>query len=90
MTQMELPMKIQSDHYQHMRDEIARIAHTAPDVKSAIAKDRFVRDAAKSFRWRMCYAAGLSGWICDNIYPYAHDAHIDTALRSIVAELGVA
>lgn len=29
------------------------------------------------------YAAGLSGWICDNLYPYLNDDHIKTALRKI-------
>lgn len=45
------------------------------------------KDTAKRHRWDLCYAARLSPWICANIYSYADDTHIDTALRSIVSEL---
>lgn len=41
----------------------------------------------KRYRWDLCYHAGLTPWICDTIYPYANDTHIDTALRAIVAPL---
>ena len=37
-------------------------------------------------RWDALYASGLSQWICDNIYSYANDDHIETALKRIAQE----
>jgi hypothetical protein len=36
------------------------------------------------FCWDLLWSAKLSPWICNNIYPYANDEHIDTLLRQIV------
>jgi hypothetical protein len=32
-------------------------------------------------------AAGLTQWLCDTIYPYANDDHIQTALNRLVKPL---
>ena len=43
-------------------------------------------DPTKRHRWDALYAAGAGEWIND-VYKYANDDHIDTALRAIVKEL---
>lgn len=81
-------MKITLHHYAHMRSAIAAIpADTIAAIKSHIASDPRVKDAAKRLRWDLSYAAGLTSYICDHVYAYADDAHVDTALRAIVREL---
>jgi len=35
------------------------------------------------FNFDIMYMAGLTKWICDNLYPYANDDHIATALKRI-------
>lgn len=42
-----------------------------------------VKDLQKRFCFDLLYACKLSAWICDNIYPYACDIHIYTALKAI-------
>ena len=71
-------MKITMPHYNHL----ARSIQPAIDATPLQAyRDAGLSD--KRYRWDMTYKAGLSGWICDELYPYLNDDHIDTALRSI-------
>lgn len=42
----------------------------------------------KRLRWDLLWLSVTSAWICANIYKYAADPHIDTALKKIVKELG--
>ena len=42
----------------------------------------------KRFRWQWLYETKIDGqrcsaWICDHLYSYLNDDHIDTALRRI-------
>ncbi len=39
------------------------------------------------YRWDLTYAAGCTTFICNVLYEYMNDVHIDTALRSIVEPL---
>jgi hypothetical protein len=41
----------------------------------------------KRLRWDFLYTTPGSQWVSDNLYPYLDDTHIDTALKSIVAEI---
>ena len=41
----------------------------------------------KRLRWDLLWLSVTSAWICANIYKYAADPHIDTALKQIVKEL---
>jgi hypothetical protein len=80
-------MKIKLEHYAHMKDAINAIAPRMSDMRVRIASDPRVKDAAKRLRWDCAYAAGLSGYMCDTIYKYADDNHIDTALRMIMKDM---
>jgi hypothetical protein len=82
-------MKMKPEHFAHMK-----LAMTSPLIdidamRGVIAADRKVKDADKRLRWDMLYAAGLGRWICDNLYSYMDDTHIDTALRTIMKDMHV-
>ncbi len=82
-------MKILPEHYRHMRDTIQASA-TAEQVKqhrAFIVAEGKAKNVDKRLRWDLHYRAKLSQYVCDNVYPYADDSHVDTALRHIVAEL---
>jgi hypothetical protein len=84
-------MKIHNDHYAYMRDVIGAIPRPRFEViKANVKSDKRVQDQAKRLRWDLLYSAGLTKWICDNLYSYADDSHIDTALRAIVSSLNLA
>jgi hypothetical protein len=81
-------MKIKTEHYKEMLDVLSKVdKDAARKHKKELKKDARVKDIEKRFRWDLLYAAKLSPWICDNLYPYLNDSHIDTALKSIVNEL---
>ena len=72
-------MKIKREHFDHLKSEMLKNskAHLLqPYLKAGLSEKRW--------RWDWLYSTpGLSKWICDNIYPYANDDHLDTALRKI-------
>lgn len=82
-------MKIKPEHYEYMRAAIRKIA-TPEKIRmhrAVIVGEGKAQDVEKRLRWDLSYDAGLTPWICENIYSYADDDHIDTALRSIMREL---
>ena len=81
-------MKIKDAHLQHMQQAIANLDRVKVlQHKEALKNDPRVKDLNKRLRWDLSYAAKLTPWICDNLYSYLDDSHVDTALRSIVREL---
>ena len=69
-------MKIKAEHYEYLKEHILKAEN----------KITFRNDCLLSpmrYRWDLLHAAGLTKWICDNLYPYLNDDHIDTALRKI-------
>lgn len=83
-------MKIRPEHYQHILTEMRQaIATIGKDAINAhiVAISGKPHDFDKRLRWDLCYAAKLNPWICKEIYPYASDEHLDTALRSVIREL---
>lgn len=88
-------MKIKPEHYNHMLAAIRTLTESKPEVVKAhvdsirSGSDPRVKDAEKRIRWDLSHASGLTPYICANIYQYANDNHVDTALRSIVRELAI-
>jgi hypothetical protein len=86
-------MKIKPGHYEYMRDTITTFVkenrHELDLHKLALANNPQVKDVGKRLRWDIAYAAGLSQYICDNMYPYANDEHVDTVLRNIMKEVAL-
>lgn len=85
-------MKIRKEHFEHIRKQIHDHLRAKPDIPENYRNGNFYRaerckDVDKRFRWDMLYAAVSSAWICENLYPYLNDDHIDTALRNIVPNL---
>ena len=76
-------MKIKPEHLEHMRSAIRPIIDSQPEI---LTKYREAGLTDKRFRWDALWAAKISPWISENLYPYCNDEHIDTALRNIVPE----
>jgi hypothetical protein len=75
-------MKMQSAHFDHIAEQIAAL--DTPALRAAY------RDAGlslKRYQWDVTWKAGLSAYICNTLYPYLNDDHIQTALNRIVSEL---
>jgi len=84
-------VKIRQEHIEHMRRAIGRVwdKHDQELVMADYESGNFPRsDNVKDLQKRFCFdvmrAAGLVPWICDNIYNYANDDQLYTALKSIL------
>lgn len=85
-------MKILPDHFEYMQTKISAYLSERPDMIEDYHNGNFPRadrckDLNMRFRWDVCYFAVGSKWICDNLYSYMDDNHIDTSLRRIVPAL---
>lgn len=79
-------MKMKPEHYFHVRNCFEQSAHWIPMIRESIANENKAKDHAKRLRWDMLYCAIGSRWICDNLYSYLDDSHIDSALRAIMRQ----
>jgi hypothetical protein len=70
-------MKLLPDHYK----KINQALNDLHDLDQLAAKYKEAGLSEKRFRWDALWQTRLSNWLCDNVYPYANDDHIDTALR---------
>lgn len=75
-------MKIKPEHIEHIR--AALVPYDTDFYRSRYAAAGL---STTRFQWDAVRAAGLVPWICDTLYPYANDTHIQTALNRIVKPL---
>ena len=81
-------MKITSKHYSIMKKAIVKIwTQEKNDCHyKFIINEGKAKDINKRLRWDWLYYAKLNQFICDEIYLYANNDHIDTALKRIIKE----
>lgn len=78
-------MKMQLNHYDYIKDAMAGFTPAMlNDYREQLKAQGKAKDIEKRLRWDMLYNSVSSVWICDNLYPYLDDTHIDTALKAIV------
>lgn len=82
-------MKIKPEHYNYMRQKTIGYISRNP---GAIAEHRaklapYSGDIEKRIRWDVLRVACGMEWVCETLYPYANDTHIETALRTLQKEL---
>lgn len=80
-------MKIKPEHV-----EVLRTAVTKFDTAFHRSRYRAAGLSDKRYRWDILYHAQRQGalpphFICDTLYPYANDDHIDTVLRRLAPTL---
>jgi hypothetical protein len=76
-------MKIKVEHMAHMRSAIELALKAHPEARDQYKEAGL---SAKRFRWDALNKAGLTPWLCSDVYSYANDSHIDTALRAILGD----
>lgn len=73
-------MKIKTADYNYMELKIKAVLENHPNAYQGY-KDAGLSD--KRYRWDLVRYAGLMPYICDVLYKYLNDTHIDTALKNI-------
>jgi O-methyltransferase involved in polyketide biosynthesis len=77
--------KIKPEHLAFMSERLATVKDKLPAHREALKGDPRVKDIEKRLRWDALSASIPVAWICDNLYPYVTDEHIDNALKNILA-----
>lgn len=72
-------IKMKPEHVAHIRAAIGK-------WDTAYHRDRYAAAGLSTtrYQWDLVRAAGLMPWICDTLYPYLNDTHIQTALNRLV------
>jgi hypothetical protein len=75
-------MKLKPEHYNHILTEFNNLGKEALLAMYETAyNDNRVKDIITRASFDALYAAKLSPWVCDNLYSYCDDTHIETAVR---------
>ena len=69
-------MKMKLQYYDFIKSEMKKNESKIPYRYDCLLSDM-------RYRWDLLHISVPSKWICDNLYPYLNDDHIDTALRKI-------
>ena len=75
-------MKMQSAHFDHLAEKIAEL--DSPYLRGVY---RNAGLSLKRYQWDVTYQAGLTAYICETLYSYLDDNHIQTALNRIIPAL---
>ena len=77
-------MKMTKEHFDHMEKTITE-RHNELKTSKPVQYAEYINSghSSKRMRWDMLYGAGLTRFVCDTLYTYLDDDHIDTALRNI-------
>ena len=74
-------MKIKPEHYAKIANDCAAVIAAHP---TALQEYKNAGLSATRYRWDVARKAGLIRFFCDEVYKYANDTHIDTALRNAI------
>ena len=84
-------MRIKPEHYNQIKTAIASIDRNKIKTHAeAVKESGKFKDFGMRMRWDCLHSTGIfKDDFMQSVYSYAHDEHIDTALRNIVAELNI-
>ena len=84
-------MKIRKEDYQVLKKAMEK---TLKDNNTTIEKvlkhyvdNNIGKDHKKRAIWDIVHASNLTRFICDNLYKYCYDSHIETAIYKIANEI---
>lgn len=75
-------MKMTAEHFEKLKQIVSE--RDTPEARAFYISQGY---SDKRYRWDLAYLAGSIKFICDELYKYLDDEHIDTALRQIVKPL---
>lgn len=79
-------MKIKPEHYTTLKNAIAPLKKHFEKHRENIIKEGKSKDVEMRLRWD-AFHASKHGGILSDLYAYANDEHIDTALKKIMLEI---
>ena len=80
-------MKIRSEHYQYLLNAIKPMASKIAEHRAFIIEEGKAKDVETRLAWDLLWLSVPSNWVCDNLYPYMDNSHLNTAVKSILKTL---
>lgn len=85
-------MKIKPEHLEILKVGIEITLAKNPNIVKIYETGKFprserVKDLQKRFNWDLLHISSLNRFMCDTLYSYLTDTHINTALKSICPKL---
>ena len=81
-------MKITKEHYNHLKSEItAKHEFMLKEHTTDYTVYLNAGHSVKRHTWDLLHASGLTPFVCNTLYKYLNDDHINTALASIYKTL---
>ena len=80
-------MKIKQEHYDYMKNKMEEFSNEIKKHREFLVKERKTKDIEKRLRWDLMYMTKLTPFLCNELYPYLNDNHIDTTLKHIMVEI---
>jgi hypothetical protein len=88
-------MKIKKEHFDHLQTGINQVLAQYNDQgqlvneyeRGLFPRSEKTKDLQRRFCFDLLFGAGLSKFVCDELYSYLNDDHIYTALKAIVPKV---
>lgn len=81
-------LKITREHYAHLLSALDTF-NTNGDISAAATKYKNAGLSFKCLQWDALHTAVDSQWICEELYSYLNDDHIQSALNAAFKDMGV-
>ena len=79
-------LKIRVNDYLYLektiKDKLSNLGLTIEEANSKCIESGY---SEKAVRWYLLRGCGLTSFVCDTLYKYLNDNHIDSALRAIIS-----
>mgnify|MGYP003637637815 CR=1 FL=1 len=87
-------LKMKEQHLTTIQHGIARLLAGAPLLIEDYENGKFsnagrTKNLNKRFRWDCLHSVMSSKDVCNTLYPYLDDTHIDSALRHVMTEMKI-
>lgn len=81
-------LKIRREHYAHLLCALV-VLNVNGCINEAVSKYKSEGLSFRRLQWDALHAAVDVKWICDELYPYLNDDHIQSALNAAFKEMRV-
>ena len=80
-------MKIQPAHFEKLVLAFRPYKEAYQDIVREFEDNPRIKDKHKAARWQVARMAGMMPFVCDTLYTYLDDNHLDTAFKAAVLKM---
>jgi hypothetical protein len=79
-------MKMKKEHYDFVEEKMKPLMEKVNNHRKFLVVEGKAKDVEMRLRWDVFSTAGLTNYVCEVLYSYLDDSHIDTALKKILKD----